>query len=53
MISSCSTSIRYEFALISHRFDEGGNAVERIAERRIGDIEIRVADVTRQAEAVG
>ena len=40
-------------ALISHRFNEGGDTVQRIAERRIGDIEIRVADVTMQAEAIG
>ncbi len=42
-----------QVALISHRFNEGGDTVQRIAERRIGDIEIRVADVTMQAEAIG
>jgi hypothetical protein len=39
--------------LVSYRFDNGDNALKQLVERRINDIEIQAAGLTRQAEAVG
>lgn len=39
--------------LVSYRFDDGGSALKQLVERRINDIEIQAAGLTKQAEAVG
>jgi hypothetical protein len=39
--------------LVSYRFDNGGTALKQLVERRINDIEIQAAGLTKQAEAVG
>jgi hypothetical protein len=40
-------------ALVTYQLDEGGDELQRICERRINEIEIEAADLTRQAQAAG
>lgn len=39
--------------LVQYRFDDGGPALQQVVERRVNDIDVRAAGVTKQAEAVG
>jgi hypothetical protein len=39
--------------LVQYRFDDGGATLPQVVERRVNDIELRAAGVTKQAEAVG